>query len=682
MVKSDFIKERQIGEYLITLPEPPPLKEIHNYGLKPKEQKFPVIQPPKDYDLLFGDDQKKIQLEQWGYRENGIWFYNNGNIEYVTGLHWFYLTHWYIDTGLPKFIDADRDFFYLWDYVVNKRNCFGLAAIENRRAGKTFRGTCILYEGTSKTKEADSGIQSKTDDDAGKVFAKLIKCWRRLHEIFKPLDIGDSDPKTKLVFDAPAKRDTKSQRKVYRDALRSQIRFGSSKESTFDGDKMFRYFLDEYGKFSAMYSPVEIIRIVKETLMEDGIPKGKMYASTTVEEMTKRGGDKAKIIWDDSRPDTSIFGSQTGLCRYFKPCWYGYYGIDVSTGEMLVDEWGYTREKEAKEYFMKRRKAVENDLQAYRAEVQKYPFTVDEAFYIINEGSIFNLFNIAEQKAHNESSPIELFERGDLAWKDGVVDGDVEFIKNPTGSFIVAKRPPVGQSNLYVIRDGKKSPNRGVDGADGVIGIDPVSLLKTYGKRKSDLAAVGFDFFKPNDPLTHIPTFTYCCRKATSMEMAEDMIMACVFWGVKAHIERNTRDLIIHFKQRGYKHYLMKRMDLSKSTGETKEDDDYGTPNVDPVWRSALVSAAKDYIQKYVGYKTEIDEKGNEVKTDEMGKVYLNELLTSFEDFIPSDDWTPYDLPVAFMHAVICSKQYVTRREQKQTNFVAYIPTYEIKTRK
>jgi hypothetical protein len=680
MQQSNFIRERQIGEYLVTLPEPPPLKEIHNYGIKQADQKFPVIRPPRDYDFLSPEEQKKIQLQQWYFRENGLWFYNNGNIEYVTGLHWFYLTHWYIDTGLPKFIDADRDFFYLWHDSVNTINCFGLAAIENRRAGKTFRGTAILYEATSKTHEADSGIQSKTDDDAGKVFGKLIKCWKKLHDIFKPLDTGDTDPKSKLVFDEPAKRDTKSQRKKYRDALRSQIRFASSKETGFDGDKLFRYFLDEYGKFSPQHNPVEIIRIVKETLMEDGIPKGKMYASTTVEEMSKRGGDKAKIIWDDSKPDDSIFGSQTGLRRYFKPCWYGYYGIDVSTKKMLVDEWGYTREKEAKEYFMKRRKAVENDLQAYRAEVQKYPFTVDEAFYIINEGSIFNLFNIAEQKAFIANSEKPLYVRGDLGWKDGIVDSTVVWIPNKTGAFTVSKLPPEGQRNLFILKNGKKCPDRGEDGSDGVIGIDPVSLLKTYSKRKSDLAAVGFDFFKPNDEFTHIPTFTYCCRKPTSIEMEEDMIMACIFWGVKAHIERNSRDLILKFKSRGYQNYLMKRMDLSKSTGETKDDDDYGTPNADPVWRNALVSAAKDYIQSYVGFKVIKDDYGKEIKTDIMGKVYLPELLTSFEDFIPSDDWTPYDLPVAFMYAVVCSKQYVTRRVVRPELFVIKVPTYKPKS--
>ncbi len=62
MVKNEFIRERNIGEYLVTLPEPPPLKEIHNYGLKTKDQKFPIIQPPKNYDLLFGDEQKKYSF--------------------------------------------------------------------------------------------------------------------------------------------------------------------------------------------------------------------------------------------------------------------------------------------------------------------------------------------------------------------------------------------------------------------------------------------------------------------------------------------------------------------------------------------------------------------------------------------------------------------------------------------
>ena len=161
------------------------------------------------------------------------------------------------------------------------------------------------------------------------------------------------------------------------------------------------------------------------------------------------------------------------------------------------------------------------------------------------------------------------------------------------------------------------------------------------------------------------------------MEMLEDMLMACVYWGVKAHIERNTRDLVLDFKKRKYHNYLVRRMDLSKKTGETKDDDDYGTPNADPAWRSALVLAAKDYIQQHVGYKSIKNDKGEEVKTDEMGKVYLNELLTSFEDFIPSDEWTPYDLPVAFMYALICSRQFVTKRVEKKKTSIRF-PQYKV----
>ena len=205
-------------------------------------------------------------------------------------------------------------------------------------------------------------------------------------------------------------------------------------------------------------------------------------------------------------------------------------------------------------------------------------------------------------------------------------------------------------------------------------------MLKTYSKRKSDLAAVGFDFFQVGDELSNVPIFSYCCRKPVSYDMAEDMIMACVFWGIKAHIERNTRDLIIHFKQRGYQNYLMRRMDLSKSTGETKDDDDYGTPNADPVWRNALVLAAKDYIQSSVGYKTIKNDDGTE--TEVMGKVYLTDLLRSFQDFIPTEEWTPYDLPVAFMYAVICSRQYVTKKVVRETTFIPFMPTFKIQNKK
>lgn len=159
----DFEREREIDEFKFTLPEPPPFDEIDGYGLPKEDQRFT---PPdktyvKELSYKISNDIPRTKEErdfidlQWDRREQGYWFYNNGYLEYITGLHYYYLTAWNIVrveeyekrdgtlgkrkiSGLPKFTDSDRDYFYIWDDVVNDSNCFGLIHITNRRDGKAL----------------------------------------------------------------------------------------------------------------------------------------------------------------------------------------------------------------------------------------------------------------------------------------------------------------------------------------------------------------------------------------------------------------------------------------------------------------------------------------------------------------------------------------------------------------
>jgi len=673
----EFQTERQIGDYTVTLPSPPSdIKKILNYGLPAKQQKFPVIRPPKDFWSWESDKKNEFIKLQWQYRKSGMHFYNNGNIEYVTGDHWFYLTHWHLDTGLPKFIDADRDFFYLVQFSDNNPKSFGLLDIENRRGGKTWRSTCKLYNKISQTTNANGGIQSKTNEDARTVFDKMVYGWRKMVDFFKPVDIGIFPPKSELVFDTPIKKSTKVKLTDTKGVLNSKIDFSNVKSEAYDGTKLIYYYNDEFGK-NTEADVVETQKIVRECCMEEGRIRGKQLWTTTVEEMENKGGNNAKILWDNSAPfadKTMPFISKTGLIRYFKPCYYGYLGADDLTGKSFIDEWGYSDIELAKKYFERRRKMYADDIQAYRGEVQKYPFTIEEAFYVVNNGSVLNLFNIADQLAFNESSPVPLTSVGDLEWVDGVIDSDdgVKFVPNPNGRFTFAKHPAI--PNQYVVKGNNIYPANGTDGSNGVIGIDPISAVKSFSKRQSDLAAVGFEFFRMNDDFSDIPVFEYCNRVTTTYEMFEDMIKVCVYYGFPAHIERNKEGLIAHFQNRGYENYLVKRPSFSISQySENRNDDGAGTPNSSEAFRNMLVSALKDYIETRCGFQKMVNDRGDEIRV--MSKFYLNGILKSLQDFVPSEKWTPYDLPVAFMYALIMRHQYIAPKIEKKPvkiNFVRY----------
>lgn len=672
---NEFKTERQIGEYLITLPSPPPKKEILNYNLPKKEQKFPIIRPPKDFDFWEDKDKAEFIKQQWFYRENGLWFYNNGNIEYVTGDHWFYLTHWHLDIGLPRFIDADRDYFYLKKFAQDNKKCFGTLDIENRRGGKTYRSISSMYNKISKTQNANGGIQSKTNSDAEQIFEKLVYGWRKMVDYFKPVDIGIFPPKTELVFDTPIKRSSKIRVKDTRAVLNSKIDFKNVKAEAYDGIKLIDYYNDEFGK-NTEENVVETQKIVRECCLESGKIRGKQTWTTTVEEMEKKGGNNAKLLWDNSAPfpeQNMPYISMTGLVRYFKPCFYGFLGEDDITGEPFVDEYGYSNTELAKAYFLRKRKMYENDIIAYRGEVQKYPFTIDEAFYVINNDSQLNLFNIQDQLAFNEENK-HLYQYGDLEWIDGIRDNPkgVKWVLNPNGKWCISKHPQ--NPNAIKIKNGKMCPNNGVDGDGGMIGIDPISGVKAFSRRKSDLGMFGWDFLKPTDSISDVPAFDYVARTPNPYDGFEDVIKTCVYFGWKAHIERNKEALITHMEMRGYENYMQRRPAFSISEhSENKKDNGYGTPNSSPSWRNTLFTAAKGVIETCCGFQ----DVGNENGVKQMSKFYLSRTLKTLQEFKPSEEWNDFDLAVAFMYCVVMRHQYIAPKIEKKT-FVVKFPKFKM----
>ena len=132
---------------------------------------------------------QNYRIQEWDRRLHGFWFMNNGKATYLTGLHYFYLTHWKLDTGYPDFRIPDMEFFYFLQYCIDDPNSLGMIECTKRRQGKTVRAGAFLYDLTSRAKNIYSGIQSKTLEDAkNNVFAKgLILPFKQLPDFFVPV---------------------------------------------------------------------------------------------------------------------------------------------------------------------------------------------------------------------------------------------------------------------------------------------------------------------------------------------------------------------------------------------------------------------------------------------------------------------------------------------------------------
>ena len=656
----NFQREREIYGLKCILPAPPPINEIANYNLPQKDQRFVPVEIPQDLRMWETTRRKEFEAREWKRRREGYWFFNNGNLEYLTGVNYFYLNYWKFPVvkngkkvlGLPYFTDADRDFFYFWEECKQDKKSFGMVNASFRRWGKTYKGTCILYEELSRTPESHGGIQSKTDTDGRKVFNKMIKSWQKLPYYFKPIDTGDSHPVTSLRFYESGVKNTKTQFKDYSQVLRSEIDYGTALDEHYDGDGLLIHYSDEVGKTPPKSGNVlERWLVIRECISDGNVVTGKALWTTTVEEMEKKGGRQFYNVWKISDQNKRNILGQTegGLYRYFNPAYYGYRGDDE--GQNFMDEYGYSNKDAALTYHKKKRSTLSGEsLLSYR---RKYPIYESDLFVIDNKESIYDLDRIYKQMEYNETMPTSTVVRGNFVWE--VWGQKVKFVFDESGRWYIVWRPKDEDANRQVIINGKICPGN----PNIVSGVDPFDHKFTTDNRKSNAASYVFKKFDPLDPEnSSLPVSQYIARPHTPEMFYEDMLMQCVYYGCELLCENNKIGLINYFRVKGFYQYLMRRPESTHTAHSRKEQMEVGIPMSGDEARQALMDAIIGYVYTNVGF---------DVATNFYGKVFFPELLEDLIAFDPTK-WTPHDCTVAFGLSLLATQKKVIKRTAEGTD--------------
>lgn len=594
-----------IQPYFVKLPDPPPIKKFVNYGL-PKEQQFFKKEhiPTKVRNLNKLTREEAIRVaekdedissfiaDQWNKRENGIWIIIYGQPMHITGVHWFYMNYFPLDTGLPDFRSTDRDYWYWRKFCVwDNPTSFGGINFTGRRFGKSSQAGCEMLEAISRTRKVLGGIQSKTDDDAKSFFKRfIVRQWRRLPFYFAPIFDGSTNPTSELQFIEPRKRNSDMSDVISEDdePLDSGIDFRSSVATAYDGEKLFVFALDEAGKF-VNADPYAIWDKVKYCLKNQDRIIGKALVTTTVEEMEKGGGRKFKDLWDDSsripehKKINELGQTNSGLVPYFIPAQNGYiydqYGFPIINDPLphqqkyRYDQLVKTGMDEKIAYKQSNMGAIElletelksiTDDQKRQDFKRKYPTSIKAAFTSAFKSSHFNTEKIefALQK-FIYGNPYNVV-RGNFSWKDSIPDTEVIFSPSENGKFLISYLLPQSESNKFEIKNGKKSP---LNAMKGIAGCDPFkySKLSEFSNRPSRGAGYVWWYFdesvdgEKNDDTCVTDDFTiqYLFRPPSREIFNEDMLMMCVYCGIKINIERNVEHTLTHFVDRGYENYLL-----------------------------------------------------------------------------------------------------------------------------
>ena len=173
-----------------------------------------------------------------------------------------------------------------------------------------------------------------------------------------------------------------------------------------------------------------------------------------------------------------------------------------------------------------------------------------------------------------------------------------------------------------------------------------------------------------NAPSNHF-FLEYIARPQTAEIFFEEVLMACVFYGMPILVENNKPRLLYHFKNRGYRGFSMNRPDKHFTNLSKTERELGGIPNSSEDVKQSHAAAIQSYIEKYVGMDTE----GTYRDSDEMGDMYFTRTIEEWAKF-DINNRTKFDAAISSGLAIMANQKNIYLAAKKESkisvNFAKY----------
>ena len=288
-----------LGGYDVPLPEMPPLETMENYGLDISDQKFKRTKIPatllKKKPIIEDSEEEEFIKGEYHKIHNGTWILIKGIPIYLTGAYYFFLNYWTTNQGKkPDFKYIQCLLFLFWEMVVRNKKLYGLFLVKPRRIGGTEITISWLYADVLRYRNMVCGMQSKNEDSVFKNYRRVLNAHKNMIWFMKPINQGSTGNKDGLFLRYPEEQQTAKKLKEaaengekessYEDPeINSDLTYQPSVATAYDGERLDRYILNEFGKCLAkgtrvmMYSgEIRVVEDIQEgdVLMgEDGTPR-------------------------------------------------------------------------------------------------------------------------------------------------------------------------------------------------------------------------------------------------------------------------------------------------------------------------------------------------------------------------------------------------------------------------
>jgi len=609
--------------------------------------------------------------EEFKYRSDGYWFYNNGMPTYITGTHYMYLQWSKIDVGAPDYREANRLFFIFWEACKADNRCYGMCYLKNRRSGFSFMSSAELVNQATISSDARFGILSKSGADAKKMFTdKVVPISVNYPFFFKPIQDGMDRPKTELAYRVPAskltRRKLESNEKLRElQGLDTTIDWKNTGDNSYDGEKLKLLSHDESGKWERPDNILNNWRVTKTTLRLGSRIVGKCMMGSTSNALDK-GGDNFKKLYESSDVTKRNRNGQTssGLYSLFIPMEWNYEGFMDTFGSPIfttpknktVGRDGVAITIGVIEHWENEVDGLKQDQDGLNEYYRQFPRTEQHAFRDETKNSLFNLTRIYEQIDYNEEIN-NTTTTGSFMWENGIKDTNVKFVPNKDGRFNVSWVPPKNLQNKVIIKNGVKYPGNEHVGA---FGLDSYDISGTVDGKGSNGSLHGLTKFSMEDAPPNHFFLEYIARPQTAEIFFEEILMALHFYGMPILAENNKPRFLYYLRRRGYRGYSMNRPDKVWNKLSPTEKEIGGIPNTSEDIKQAHAAAIESYIEEHVGA----------LETG-MGDMYHQKTLEDWAKF-NINNRTKHDASISSGLAIMaCNKNRyvpVAKRQVKSMN--------------
>jgi hypothetical protein len=217
-------------------------------------------------------------------------------------------------------------------------------------------------------------------------------------------------------------------------------------------------------------------------------------------------------------------------------------------------------------------------------------------------------------------------------------------------------------------KNGMKSPGNEHIGS---FGCDSYDISAVVGGRGSNGALHGLTKFNMDEAPSNEFFLEYVARPQTAEIFFEEVLMACVFYGMPILIENNKPRLLYHFKNRGYRNYCLNRPDKQYNKLTKTERELGGIPNSSEDVKQSHASAIESYIERYVG----MDMTGDYRDSDQMGSMPFTRTLEDWAKF-DINDRTKFDASISSGLAIMANQKHIYNPEKKDSKIIINFARY------